>query len=175
MLKKEFPKGWMSTPKQSAELSYSVLKSDGKLSTTQDVHCDSKKAWSYSNAKATTKFPFSILVGIEDLTFLDFVNIDNYIPRVCIQRGDLLLVRGDIPHRGVESLADHEHYRVHVYCDPVGLKEEYKIDKDKSVPVHMELEYPGGYVYDFASGKWVQNFENEYDSMSDDDSLIDDT
>ena len=110
----------------------------------------------------------------QDLTFLDFVNIGNYIPRVCIQRGDLLLVRRDIPHRGVENVADHEHYRVHVYCDPVGLKEEDKIDKDRSVPAELDCEFPCGYVYDFASAKWVQNF-NEYDSMSDDDSLIDDS
>ena len=51
-VKKEFPKGWESTTNKVAKLPYSVLKSEGKLRTCRAVHCNSKKAYAYSKAKA---------------------------------------------------------------------------------------------------------------------------
>ena len=37
---------------------------------------------------------------------------------VLIERGDVILVRNDITHRGCKNLTDHEHFRVHCFCDP---------------------------------------------------------
>ena len=79
-------------------------------------------------------------------------NCKDGIWRVCIQKGDVLMLRGDIPHRGVKNAVDHEHYRLHVYCDHVGMKAEDKIGKDTTLPYSSKYKYPGGYVYDFASG-----------------------
>ena len=175
ILNKEFPKGWESTSNKVAELSYSVLKSDGKLRTCQDVHCDSKKAFAYTKAKATTKFGFSIIVGVEDYSFLDFVNDnkgDYQLRRVCICRGDVLMLRGDIPHRGVENAADHEHYRIHVYCDPVGIKAEDKIGKDTTIPAFTHKDFSGPYVYDFGSGSWTCPYVTNVDNDSSDDENI---
>ena len=181
LLNKEFPKGWESTSNKVCELSYSVLKSDGKLRTCQDIHCDSKKAFAYTKSKAGTKFGFSIIVGLEDYSFLDFVNNnkgDLQLRRVCISRGDVLMLRGDIPHCGVENAADHEHYRIHVYCDPVGIKAEDKIGKDTTIAYDKYssgYEYPGPYVYDFGSGNWIQPFPiDNYSGTSDDEEMVDD-
>ena len=181
LLNKEFPKGWESTSNKVAELSYSVLKSEGKLRTCQAMHCDSKTAYSYSKAKASTKFGFSIIVGIEDYSFLDFVNkegLTNALHRVCMRKGDVLMIRGDIPHRGVENAADHEHYRLHVYCDPVGIKAEDKIGKDTTIAYDKYsggYEYPGPYVYDFGSGSWIKPFPTDNCSnTSDDEEMVND-
>ena len=175
LLNKEFPKGWESTSNKVCELSYSVLKSDGKLRTCQDIHCDSKKAFAYTKSKAGTKFGFSIIVGLEDYSFLDFVNNnkgDLQLRRVCISRGDVLMLRGDIPHRGVENAADHEHYRIHVYCDPVGIKPEDKIGKDTTIPAYNPSKFSGPYVYDFGSGSWICPYPIDDDNDSSDDEDI---
>ena len=176
LLNKEFPKGWESTSNKVAELSYSVLKSEGKLRTCQAVHCDSKKAYAYSKAKAGTKFLFSIIVGIEDYSFLDFANegADHGLWRVCIQKGDVLMLRGDIPHRGVENTVDHEHCRLHIYCDPVGIKSDDKIGKDTTITYSSTYKYPGGYVYDFASGSWIQPYDSDNYSTSEDEEIVND-
>lgn len=39
------------------------------------------------------------------------------IARILIQRGDVLFIRGDIPHRGCENHASHTHYRLHAYVE----------------------------------------------------------
>ena len=53
------------------------------------------------------------------------------------------MVCGDVPHRGVEITADCECYRIHVYCDPTGIRSEDKIDKDHTVSADLEMSYPG--------------------------------
>ena len=139
LLNKEFPKGWELTSNKVAELSYSVLKSEGLLRICQAVHCDSKKAYAYSKAKAGTKFAFSLIVGIEGHSFLDFVNEGavHGLWRVCMQKGDVLMLRGDMLHCAVENVVDHEHYRLHVYCDPVGIKAEDKLGRIQLLHIHL--------------------------------------
>ena len=39
--------------------------------------------------------------------------------RVLIERGDIFLMRSDIPHCGCENFTDRTHYRIHVFCEEV--------------------------------------------------------
>ena len=163
------PKGWIKSGEKSVELSYSILKSDGKLERTQEWHCDSKNAWHYQQGSGTSsnvKFPMSLLVGIESLSFLDYISVTTNgtdVPqRIAIQRGDVLLLRGDVPHRGVENVAEHEHYRLHVYVDPAGIKKKDVIAKDTTIPVDINTSgATGPYVYDEVCAKWLRRNTNE--------------
>ena len=129
------------------------------------MHCDAKREWVYSTGKIT-KFPFSIIVGVEDMSFIDFVveREKGKVRRVCIQRGDLLLIRGDVPHRGVENVIEHEHYRIHIYCDAAGIKKEDKIDKDTTIPVTRR--YPGGFQYCDIKLQWSRKIDDIEDVSS---------
>ena len=83
------------------------------------------------------------------------------------------MLRGDIPHCGVENAVDHDHYRLHVYYDPVGIRAEDKIGKDTTIAYSSGYKYPGGYVYDFASGSWIQPCPSDnYSSTSDDEEML---
>ena len=166
-LKIHLPNNWIKTGTKSVELLYSMLKSDGKLETTQQWHCNSKEAWHYQQSSNTNvKFPLSLLIGIESLSFLDYISVSNNgtdVPqRIAIQRGDVLLLRGDVPHRGVENVAEHEHYRLHVYVDPAGIKKKDVISKDTTLPVEINTSgATGPYVYDEVCAKWMRSNTNE--------------
>ena len=71
-LRKNFPSNWIKCGGKTITLTYSALKSDGKLLLPQQMHCDAKQEWVYSTGKIT-KFPFSIIIGVEDMSFIDFV------------------------------------------------------------------------------------------------------
>ena len=47
------------------------------------------------------------------------------------------MLRGDVPHRGVEIVSDHEHYHMHEYVDPDAIKKKDFINKDTTVPVKI--------------------------------------
>ena len=113
----------------------------------------------------------SLLIGIESLSFLDYISVSNDgrdVPQhIAIQRGDVLLLRGDVPHRGAENVAEHEHYRVHMYIDPAGIKEKDVISKDTTVPVEINTSgATGPYVYDEVCAKWMRSNTNEDLSVS---------
>ena len=168
-LKIHLPKGWIKSGERSVGLSYSMLKSDGKLERTQQWHCDSKDAWHYQQTSSTNnnvKFPMSLLIGIESLSFLDYISVSNNgkdVPqRIAIQRGDVLLLRGDVPYRGVENVAEHEHYRLHVYVDPAGIKKKDVVGKDTTIPVEINTTgATGPFVYDEVCAKWLRRNTNE--------------
>ena len=104
------------------DLNFSVFKSEPNLSIAQHAHTDSAFAYSYGK---NTRFQFSIMIGIEQSSFLDvFIQRENGPHRVCYNRGDILFVRNDIPHRGCENLGDYEHHRIHVITIPRNLPDD---------------------------------------------------
>ena len=83
----------------------------------QSVHCDNAKEGHYSKHH---KFPVDVMIPIsyKDDTFLDIrPSGTNRNVRVLLRRGDLLVFRGDVAHRGVENPAEEPQYRLHVYVD----------------------------------------------------------
>ena len=85
----------------------------------QDVHCDNGPEGSYSKHHI---FPVDVLIPIshKDDTFLDIRPTGtNKNVRVLLRRGDLLIFRGDVAHRGVENGSEDCHYRLHVYVDHI--------------------------------------------------------
>ena len=69
------------------------------------------------------EFPFVVIVALEEkeLTFLD-VEVDGQPKRICMEKGDVLLVRGDCLHRGTDfkyaPAGKKYHVRGHAYIDP---------------------------------------------------------
>ena len=85
----------------------------------QGVHCDNAEEGSYSKHH---KFPVDVMISIshKDDTFLDIRPTGtNKNVRVLLRRGDLLIFRGDVAHRGVENPSENPHYRLHVYVDHI--------------------------------------------------------
>ena len=83
----------------------------------QDVHCDNASEGHYSEHY---KFPVDVMIPIsyENDTFIDIrPSGTNKNVRILLRRGDLLVFRGDVAHRGVENPAEKSHYRLHVYVD----------------------------------------------------------
>ena len=112
------------------EMIFHVLKSDPKLMVAQHAHSDSARAFSYGKSKI---FQFSILIGIEESSYLDvFIQGENGPHRVVYNRGDVIFVRNDIPHRGCENIGDYEHHRVHVLTVP--RNERVKSDDKTQIP-----------------------------------------
>ena len=104
----------------------------------QDVHCDVQEAFKYQ--KKAKIFPFTIFIGLEKYLFIDYVFMDTKEhDRVTICRGDVLFLRGDIPHCGTENMTSHDHYRIHAYVDPPGLKEDDKSDPNETVNTTYEV------------------------------------
>ena len=104
----------------------------------QDIHCDVQEAFKYG--PAAKKFPFTIFIGLEKYSFIDYIDMDTKKPeRVTISRDDVLFLRGDIPHCGTENMTSHDHYRIHAYVDPPGLKEDDKSDPNETVNTTYEM------------------------------------
>ena len=59
------------------------------------------------------------MVVIEHTSFMDILlDGETNTVRVLYEKGDVLFIRNDIPHRGTENIGDFEHYRVHVMTIP---------------------------------------------------------
>ena len=85
----------------------------------QHAHIDSTNAYSYGR---NTRFQFSIMIGIEQSSFLDvFMHGEKGPHHGTYNRGDILFVRNDIPHRGCENIGDYNHHRIHVLTIPRNL------------------------------------------------------
>ena len=96
---------------------FSIIKSDHKMKKPQAPHCDIATAFDYQKWKK--QFPFSILIGLEEYSILDILNIETHsVQRVCYSKGDILFFRGDMPHAGTGNLCSRDHYRIHAYVDP---------------------------------------------------------
>jgi hypothetical protein len=78
-------------------------------------------AWKKCQGK---EFPFVVIVAVEEeaLSFLD-VEVGGKPTRICMEQGDVLLVRGDRLHRGTDYTyggrdSKRYHVRAHAYIDP---------------------------------------------------------
>ena len=92
------------------------------------------------------------MIGIEDYTFLDYQDDNDVVHRICIQKGDVLAFRGDVPHGGTENSINHVHYRLHAYVDSVKVREEGRSDNDITVPYDTIKHLP--MCYDMKAEKW---------------------
>ena len=143
-----FPRG--SAP---SKIKFSILKNDRGLTTPQDVHCDSMQAWGYDKSD---KFNISVLIGFEKHSFLDVMSKDGSPPyRFCIERGDMLFLRGDIPHRGCETTCDHDHYRIHAYLDPSYKASESKKKTDYDQTVKTKIDFGHQPYYSPETNMWI--------------------
>ena len=131
---------------------FSCFKTDRNMAHPQAFHLDvGPRPWSLSSNKQF--FPFSIMIGIEDYTFLDVVDCDEESTRrICIQKGDVLAFRGDIPHGGTENKIDHAHYRIHAYIDSGKLRDDEVSNNEETVP-YMDYQHTP-MSYDIDSRKW---------------------
>ena len=138
------------------QLTYSAFKSDPNLQIAQAPHCDVAEA-GYFNGGRSTKFPFVILLGIEQYTFLDIESINtNLWSCVCIKRGHILFFRGDVIHHGCENNASHDHFRVHIYVDPKSLDKDEKIDRDKTIYV-PDCDITDVPKYVVSTNQWISS------------------
>ena len=101
--------------------SYSLLRSDANLDCAQQAHCDQDLPYSKGSDRF---FTFSAIIGIEKESYLDVMHRGKSQPqRVLIERGDVLFVRNDIPHRGCENLTDYPNHRIHILIVPANLQD----------------------------------------------------
>ena len=111
-------------------------------------------------------FPFSIMIGVEDYTFLDYQDDTGVVNRICIQKGDLLAFRGDVPHGGTENIANHVHYRIHAYVDTEKLRDDQKSNSVETIPCDAIDHIP--MLYDMEREKWRRMF-NEFGERNDEE------
>ena len=124
------------------EMHFQVLKSDPKLMLAQHAHSDSAVAFSLAKTKT---FPFSMMIGIEECSFLDvYIDGETGPHRVVYNRGDVIFVRNDIPHRGCENMGDYEHHRIHVLTVP------------KNVPVNADDKTQIPYIEFPLAPQWCE-------------------
>lgn len=134
---------------QPWHLKFSAFKTDKCMNHPQAYHLDvGPKAYCYKKSF----FPFSMMIGIEDYTFLDYKDLDDNCIRVCLQRGDMFLFRGDVPHGGTENSANHVHYRIHVYVDSDRVPDKLVSNEAETIPFVSEDHVP--YVYDESLTTW---------------------
>ena len=79
-----------------------------------------------------------MIIGLEEYSFLD-VKFAEEPMRVCLAKGDVLLVRGDCLHRGTEFTFSEDrrtqHLRGHVYIYPHTFRREQGV-------TYINDEYP---------------------------------
>ena len=143
------------------EMKYSVIKSDGDLAIPQDPHCDIDQPYSYQTKNS---FPFVVVIGIEQYSFMDIeFNQRGIIARILIQRGDVLFIRGDIPHRGCENHASHTHYRLHAYVELK--KKNTKRNRKKAVEkqtIKSDSEFPPVPFWNWGDQQWENRLKRNF-------------
>ena len=124
---------------------YSILKSDSCLVKCQRAHTGVDKPFSQ---KLNKPFSFYVFIGIERYGFLDILldSKDDLPRRVLIERGDILLLRSDIPRCDCENLINRRHYRLEAFCSHIiG-------DGFDSTPI--PINFPVGTHYDFGTNRF---------------------
>ena len=95
------------------EFYFSVTKSDPNLENLQQLHCDEFQSFSYGNDSKLIQFSALICVEMQS-----FIMVQPYGYESCcvlLERGDVLFMRTDVPHAGLENLTDNANYRLHVF------------------------------------------------------------
>ena len=85
----------------------------------QKLHIDYDKDKLRSMKK--TDYPYGIIVGVSDNSRF-IVSINNKIQTIHINKGDVIIFRGDLVHAGAEYYS--ENVRLHAYIDSVKYKRE---------------------------------------------------
>ena len=85
----------------------------------QSVHCDHTYEGHFHNSgKEFDDLNLFISISSKPDTFLDIRPVRTskwyHIP---VSRGDIVIFRGDVAHRGVKHDGDYNHYRLHCYVD----------------------------------------------------------
>ena len=87
------------------------------------------------------------MIGIKQSNFRDvFIHGEKVPHRVAYNRGDILFVRNDMPHRSCENLGDYEHHRIHVLTiprilpDDPGAKTQVPYTEFPMAPLWCDLE-----------------------------------
>ena len=106
--------------KRQYKFQFSVLKSLPRA-PNQSVHCDHVGEGMLTSTTTTPIFydlNIFISISLQEDTFLDLrpANSSKWY-RVPVSRGDIIIFRGDIAHRGVKHDKDYDHYRIHCYAD----------------------------------------------------------
>ena len=124
---------------------YSILKSDPVLIKCQEAHFGVDQQFSH---KLNQLFSFNVFIDIERYGFLDILlDCKDDLPRrVLIERGDILLLRSDIPRCDCENLINRKHYRLEAFCShTIG-------DGFDSTPI--PINFPVGTHYDFDTNRF---------------------
>ena len=72
-----------------------------------------------------TEYPYGMIVGVSDNSRFLISNNKNRIKTIYINKGDVIIFRGDLVHAGAEYYS--ENVRLHAYIDSVKYKREKNI------------------------------------------------
>ena len=104
--------------KRQYKFQFTVLKSLPHA-PNQSVHCDHVGEGMLTSTTSTFyDLNIFISISLQEDTFLDLRPVkSSKWYRVPVSRGDVIIFRGDIAHRGVKHDKDYDHYRLHCYAD----------------------------------------------------------
>ena len=104
--------------KRQYKFQFTVLKSLPRA-PNQSVHCDHVgEGMLTSTTSIFYDLNIFISISLQEDTFLDLRPVkSSKWYRVPVSRGDVIIFRGDIAHRGVKHDKDYDHYRIHCYAD----------------------------------------------------------
>ena len=104
--------------KRQYKFQFTVLKSLPRA-PNQSVHCDHVgEGMLTSTTSIFYDLNIFISISLQEDTFLDLRPVkSSKWYRVPVSRGDVIIFRGDIAHRGVKHEKDYDHYRIHCYAD----------------------------------------------------------
>jgi len=104
--------------KRQYKFQFTVLKSLPNA-PNQSVHCDHVGEGMLTSTTPTFyDLNIFISISLQEDTFLDLRPAkSSKWYRVPVSRGDIIIFRGDIAHRGVKHEKDYDHYRIHCYAD----------------------------------------------------------
>ena len=104
--------------KRQYKFQFTVLKSLPRA-PNQSVHCDHVGEGMLTSTTSTFyDLNIFISISLQEDTFLDLRPVkSSKWYRVPVSRGDVIIFRGDIAHRGVKHDKDYDHYRIHCYAD----------------------------------------------------------
>ena len=133
-------------------LDFTMLKSDANLKSCQVLHNDIGVEFA---SVGKSEFDFIVIVGVEEYSFLDIRpdREDEEPMRVLIERGDMFLMRADIPHSGCDNLTDNTHYRIHMSCIRADMADNNET-KSSFATRQSSRPFPPGPYFDISTGQF---------------------
>ena len=108
----------------------------------------------YQYGSNTKVFHMVPMVGVEENSFINCKPVGSQMQRVLIERGEVFIMRNDIPHGGVENFSQYDHYRLHTFVkvkdwNSLGWDTKYNVKKCDEDGIYSlfwdEEEYKFGY------------------------------